>query len=161
MVGLLLQPVVGQDKATWQTTLEETSFQTAISGIPRSVRANITRHNGSQHGAAISCQVLIYFWDSRHGADQSGWWFGPEIGGEKVREVETHGCNWKPRQRKSLEKPTGSMVLFGTGCITLCHHKLQKHVWWSYFGCTPPFGPYCSCLALKRCDVAGCLRWIS
>lgn len=31
-----------------------------------------------------SPQVLIYFWDSRHGADQSGWWFGPEIGGEKV-----------------------------------------------------------------------------
>eukprot|EP00913_Durusdinium_trenchii_P030397 g28474.t1 len=30
-------------------------------------------------------QVLLYFWDARHGTEQMGWWFGPEIGGEKAR----------------------------------------------------------------------------
>jgi len=28
--------------------------------------------------------VLIYFWDGRDGADMSGWWFAPSVGGEQV-----------------------------------------------------------------------------
>jgi len=29
-------------------------------------------------------RVLLYYWDDRHGEDQRGWWFGPEVGGEEV-----------------------------------------------------------------------------
>ena len=28
--------------------------------------------------------VNLYYWDQRDGAALSGWWFGPEIGGEQV-----------------------------------------------------------------------------
>jgi len=28
--------------------------------------------------------VLIYYWDDRDGQSMSGWWFGPEIGGDQV-----------------------------------------------------------------------------
>lgn len=28
--------------------------------------------------------VLLYYWDDRDGEAQSGWWFGPEVGGEEV-----------------------------------------------------------------------------
>lgn len=28
--------------------------------------------------------VCLYFWDARDGVDQSGWWFGQSVGGEKV-----------------------------------------------------------------------------
>merc|ERR1719168_567500 len=29
-------------------------------------------------------KVLLYYWDDRDGEEQSGWWFGPEVGGEEV-----------------------------------------------------------------------------
>lgn len=29
-------------------------------------------------------RVLLYYWDDRDGAEQRGWWFGPEVGGEEV-----------------------------------------------------------------------------
>jgi hypothetical protein len=29
-------------------------------------------------------EVLLYYWDDRDGQEQSGWWFGPEVGGEEV-----------------------------------------------------------------------------
>ncbi|CAK9032904.1 unnamed protein product [Durusdinium trenchii] len=59
-------------------------------------------------------QVLLYFWDARHGTEQMGWWFGPEIGGEKVwahnaspggPEPPSKGCHPRPmpwRARSSL-----------------------------------------------------------
>eukprot|EP00913_Durusdinium_trenchii_P019952 g18753.t1 len=32
----------------------------------------------------LSCQVFLYFWDNRDGADFSGWWFGDQVGGTQV-----------------------------------------------------------------------------
>ena len=29
-------------------------------------------------------KVLMYYWDNRDGEENSGWWFGPEVGGEEV-----------------------------------------------------------------------------
>jgi len=47
---------------------------------------------GSNHGkpaykkenAANGLVVMIYFWDERDGASSSGWWIGPQIGGNMV-----------------------------------------------------------------------------
>mmetsp|Transcript_70630 Transcript_70630/g.147952 ORF Transcript_70630/g.147952 Transcript_70630/m.147952 type:complete len:351 (+) Transcript_70630:71-1123(+) len=33
---------------------------------------------------AKGMDVLIYFWDDRDGLDESGWWFGPAVGGDQV-----------------------------------------------------------------------------
>merc|ERR1711971_1198967 len=37
-----------------------------------------------KEGAAGSVSVLMYYWDDRDGADFSGWWFGPKVGGDQV-----------------------------------------------------------------------------
>lgn len=47
---------------------------------------------GQNHGCTVyrrtdtpgDGQVLLYYWDSRDGEDQRGWWFGPVVGGEEV-----------------------------------------------------------------------------
>lgn len=37
-------------------------------------------------------KVFLYYWDSRDGADFSGWWFGNELGGSQVwAKVNAHG----------------------------------------------------------------------
>jgi len=48
--------------------------------------------SGSNHGkpsykkdaASNSLQVMMYFWDERDGAASSGWWIGPQVGGNMV-----------------------------------------------------------------------------
>jgi len=31
-----------------------------------------------------SLSIMLYYWDGRDGLDFSGWWFGPEVGGERT-----------------------------------------------------------------------------
>lgn len=33
---------------------------------------------------STAVDVLLYFWDERDGANFSGWWFGPKVGGDQV-----------------------------------------------------------------------------
>lgn len=48
--------------------------------------------SSTNHGKAVyrrvdppsESSVLLYYWDDRDGQEQSGWWFGPEVGGEEV-----------------------------------------------------------------------------
>lgn len=40
--------------------------------------------------------VLLYFWDTRDGPQNSGWWFGPKVGGEQV---------WSHNQNASSRLP--------------------------------------------------------
>lgn len=48
--------------------------------------------SGTNHGRPVykkdkkvkGLSVLVYFWDDRDGEENSGWWFGPAIGGDQV-----------------------------------------------------------------------------
>ncbi|CAK0847898.1 unnamed protein product [Prorocentrum cordatum] len=58
-----------------------------------------------QEQAANGVDVQIYFWDERDGADFSGWWFGPKVGGDQV---------WAYNPEKAAVPPSGGWrVPFG------------------------------------------------
>lgn len=64
---------------------------------------------GNNHGKPVykkeaagqQVQVLIYYWDGRNGDNLSGWWFGPEVGGDQVwahnpsKEMKPPMANWR------------------------------------------------------------------
>eukprot|EP00930_Biecheleria_cincta_P057525 TRINITY_DN4344_c1_g1_i2.p1 TRINITY_DN4344_c1_g1~~TRINITY_DN4344_c1_g1_i2.p1 ORF type:complete len:2150 (+),score=554.56 TRINITY_DN4344_c1_g1_i2:469-6450(+) len=45
-----------------------------------------TNHGKNVYRRAVpdDTMVLLYYWDDRDGEESSGWWFGPEVGGEEV-----------------------------------------------------------------------------
>eukprot|EP00931_Biecheleriopsis_adriatica_P032574 TRINITY_DN18_c0_g1_i2.p1 TRINITY_DN18_c0_g1~~TRINITY_DN18_c0_g1_i2.p1 ORF type:complete len:1027 (-),score=405.02 TRINITY_DN18_c0_g1_i2:107-3187(-) len=55
------------------------------------VRGNFTL-SGANHNKPVykkdqqvnGLDVMLYFWDERDGANFSGWWFGPKVGGDQV-----------------------------------------------------------------------------
>jgi len=57
------------------------------------IRGTYVLHS-SNHGKPVyrnfeqfevkSLSIMLYYWDSRDGLDFSGWWFGPEVGGERT-----------------------------------------------------------------------------
>eukprot|EP00746_Dinoflagellata_sp_MGD_P166820 gnl/MRDRNA2_/MRDRNA2_96984_c0_seq1.p1 gnl/MRDRNA2_/MRDRNA2_96984_c0~~gnl/MRDRNA2_/MRDRNA2_96984_c0_seq1.p1 ORF type:complete len:916 (+),score=241.58 gnl/MRDRNA2_/MRDRNA2_96984_c0_seq1:87-2834(+) len=61
--------------------------------VSQIVQGKYTR-SGENHGKPIFKKteksigapdgVLIYFWDTRDGRQNAGWWFGPQVGGEQV-----------------------------------------------------------------------------
>eukprot|EP00928_Gymnodinium_smaydae_P064852 TRINITY_DN480_c0_g6_i1.p1 TRINITY_DN480_c0_g6~~TRINITY_DN480_c0_g6_i1.p1 ORF type:complete len:976 (-),score=280.31 TRINITY_DN480_c0_g6_i1:102-2975(-) len=42
--------------------------------------------------------ILLYFWDDRDGANMSGWWFGPKVGGDQVWAYHSDKIGQMPPQ---------------------------------------------------------------
>jgi len=59
---------------------------------------------GENHGKPVykkdvqvkGVDVLLYFWDQRDGAEYSGWWFGPKVGGDQVWAQHPDGTSAMP-----------------------------------------------------------------
>jgi len=82
-----------------------------VTGCQNQTVANIIKGtfsaSGANHGkpvykkdvAAGGVSVLIYFWDERDGPNYSGWWFGPQVGGDQV---------WAYNGNKASQNPPAS-----------------------------------------------------
>ena len=47
--------------------------------------------------ANAQIKVYLYYWDDRDGSDYSGWWFGPQVGGDQV---------WAYNSERAMSPPT-------------------------------------------------------
>eukprot|EP00931_Biecheleriopsis_adriatica_P050407 TRINITY_DN29181_c0_g1_i1.p1 TRINITY_DN29181_c0_g1~~TRINITY_DN29181_c0_g1_i1.p1 ORF type:complete len:1018 (+),score=299.85 TRINITY_DN29181_c0_g1_i1:144-3197(+) len=78
-----------KNKESWPEGLAVTGCKDKT--VKKIVRGNFTLA-GENHGRPYykreekfnDLDVMIYFWDSRDGADFCGWWFGPKVGGDQV-----------------------------------------------------------------------------
>jgi hypothetical protein len=66
--------------------------------------------SGSNHGKPAykkdeqvsGLDTMLYFWDARDGQSFSGWWFGPEVGGDKVMAHSSRDTQTPPMKGWSV-----------------------------------------------------------
>lgn len=57
---------------------------TQVSGHYENCGTHFERPTFLKTSEGLSKRAFVYYWDSRDGADQAGWWIGSSIGGEDV-----------------------------------------------------------------------------
>ncbi len=68
-------------------------------------------HHKDEDDRVNNSDVMIYFWEDRANPSQTGWWFGPKVGGDLV---------WAFSDQKSDQPPVSGWKL---GCIDLANHS--------------------------------------
>lgn len=99
---------------------------------------------GDNHGRPVyrkqpvvnGVNVELYFWDARDGADFSGWWFGPKVGGDQVWAYHDDKAGMSPpvnSWRVPFGGPVDPMFLVqqaGGGCQSQAQAPQQQQQQW-------------------------------
>eukprot|EP00929_Paragymnodinium_shiwhaense_P007367 TRINITY_DN11126_c0_g1_i2.p1 TRINITY_DN11126_c0_g1~~TRINITY_DN11126_c0_g1_i2.p1 ORF type:complete len:2684 (+),score=826.66 TRINITY_DN11126_c0_g1_i2:133-8184(+) len=89
---------------------EDGGMAETIAGVYRITGMNHSKAVYKRVDPASEGKVQLYYWDDRDGADNKGWWFGPEVGGEQV-------WAWNPNMQGKHMPPVDGWTVLHTGVV--------------------------------------------